>query len=119
MRKVGAVLKGARESAGISQSALAKRIGISASQLAQIESGKRVDPYFSSVARVAGALGMSLDAVATACGIAGFSSRPSKAKPLKATTVKAADQMRQAQRDLEKVLKRLDSTVVDLDRASD
>lgn len=107
MKKVGLVLRAARESAGISQSALAQRIGISAGQLAQIENGQRADPYFSSVARIAGALGLSLDSVAALCGIVGFSKAPRRPISRRAIRIKIGEELDKAQREIEKAAKRL------------
>lgn len=109
MKKVGLVLRAARESAGISQSALARRIGISAGQLAQIENGQRADPYFSSVARIAGALGLSLDSVAALCGTPGFSKTPRVRSSRAAIRIRIGEELDKAQRDISNAAKHLSS----------
>lgn len=107
MKKVGPVLRAARESAGVSQSALARRVGISAAQLAQIENGHRANPHFLTVARIAGAMGLSLDAVASLCGVAGFSKPQRDLSPRRTVRIRIDDELGKAQRDIEKVAKRI------------
>jgi transcriptional regulator with XRE-family HTH domain len=66
--RIGKALKAIREEAGLTQNALARRAKMTASQVSQIESGKRPDPQFSTIARLAAALGVSLDEVAAQSG---------------------------------------------------
>lgn len=68
---MGVVLRKARIDAGLSQDALARRIGMTASQISQIEL-KSSNPGFTTVARIAAVLGMSADDVAAACGVPGY-----------------------------------------------
>jgi transcriptional regulator with XRE-family HTH domain len=65
----------AREGAGLTQNALARRARMTASQVSQVESGKRVDPQFSTVARLAAALGVPLDEIAALGGFDTISNR--------------------------------------------
>lgn len=65
---VGTVLRELRQAAGLSQSALARRAGIAASHLSQLEGQRRGNPRFETVAAVAVALGVSLDYIASQCG---------------------------------------------------
>lgn len=65
---MGAVLKQARLDARFSLRDLAKISGLTASQISQIESGKRADPGFRTVSKIVRALGISLDEVAAGCG---------------------------------------------------
>lgn len=58
----------ARERAGLTQGALARRARMTTSQVSQVESGKRSDPQFSTVLRLAVALNLSLDEVAALGG---------------------------------------------------
>jgi transcriptional regulator with XRE-family HTH domain len=74
------VLKEARERAGLTQEAVARRIGVATSQISQVESGRRSDPYFSTVAKIAGACGVSLDALAAESGYRGFGDRSTTAR---------------------------------------
>lgn len=65
---LGEILREARERAGLTQSDLARRVGIAPNHLVRLESGEKVDPRWSTVVRLAAALGLSLDAIAVACG---------------------------------------------------
>ena len=65
------MLKAARERAGMSQSDLARTAGISPNMISRLEAGERQAPTFATVAKLASALGVSLDAVAAATGTAG------------------------------------------------
>lgn len=71
VKKVGTVLRQARINAGLSQDALARRIGLTASQISQIEL-KSSNPGFTTVAKIAAVVGMSADEVAAACGVPGY-----------------------------------------------
>ena len=62
-KRVGALLKAARTAAKLSMRDLARLTGMTDGQLSQIESGRRADPAFSTVARYARAVGLSLDAL--------------------------------------------------------
>jgi transcriptional regulator with XRE-family HTH domain len=62
------VLRSAREAAELSQTALADRVGLAANHIARLEGGAKVAPRFDTVARLAVALGLSLDDIARACG---------------------------------------------------
>src|SRR6202035_1380350 len=61
LSRVGVSLKSARERAGWSREALAYRSGLSWAAIAQIESGRRREVRLSSLAALAGALGVSVD----------------------------------------------------------
>jgi transcriptional regulator with XRE-family HTH domain len=67
-RTLGQILKAARLRARLSQSAVARSAEIDASILSNIESGKRTDLRFDTVARIAEVLGISLDTIAHDCG---------------------------------------------------
>jgi transcriptional regulator with XRE-family HTH domain len=60
--EAGSQIKLARERAGLSQGELAKRAGVNQSTLQRIESEQR-EPAFGFVSLIAGALGLSLDAL--------------------------------------------------------
>lgn len=62
------VLRSAREAAELSQSALAERVGLASNHIARLESGDKLAPRFETVAKLAAALGLSLDEIAQACG---------------------------------------------------
>jgi transcriptional regulator with XRE-family HTH domain len=50
-----------REAAGLSQQALATAAGLSISVVTHLEQGKKADPRISTVAALAGALGVTVD----------------------------------------------------------
>lgn len=68
-KSIGALLRAHREAVGLSQVALARRLRISQQVLSRIESGARQDPRFSTIARAAGILGISLDGLAAEAGL--------------------------------------------------
>ena len=59
--RIGETLKAARARRGWNREALAYHSGVSWSAIAQIESGRRTDVRLSSLATLAGALGVSVD----------------------------------------------------------
>jgi transcriptional regulator with XRE-family HTH domain len=85
-KAIGIVLKEARERAGLSQAAVSRGAG----RLSQIESGKSVSPEFSTVAVIAGVLGLSLDMAAMECGHLG-SGGSVKASPTPCSLVLIAE----------------------------
>jgi transcriptional regulator with XRE-family HTH domain len=68
-KTVGQVLRALREDAGISRSALARAAKMEPGALFRVENG--ASPSFEMVSRVAKALGVTLDDVATAVGARG------------------------------------------------
>lgn len=83
MASIGKVLKDARLQRGLSQATLAKQAGMTAPRLARIESSRSLALEFGTVSRIAGALGLSLDEVASAIGTRGFSTPLSGLRPRK------------------------------------
>jgi len=63
-RKIGEVLREARLQAKLSIRDVERTSGMPAGAISQIETGARVDPGFSSVTRLAKAIGVSLDDLA-------------------------------------------------------
>lgn len=59
---LGVALKQARGE--LSQNQLASKAGLDASQISMLESGRRVDAYFTTVAKIAKVLNISLDSLA-------------------------------------------------------
>ena len=57
----GKRLKALREAAGLTQQQLAVKAGLSVSNLSQLEQGQKTDPRISTVAALAGALGVTCD----------------------------------------------------------
>jgi transcriptional regulator with XRE-family HTH domain len=94
-------LRKARERAGLSQSSLARAAGIAPDAVSRIESGARANPGFSTVARLASALGLSLDALAEGSVNAHASS--SQANDLRT---------REAVRKARRLLKQVDTILV-------
>lgn len=66
---IGAALRAIRERQKLTMTAVARRAKISDAMLSRIERGERLSPQFVTVARIAYALGASLDEVAHECGI--------------------------------------------------
>lgn len=66
--RLGALLRRARQARGLTLRELSQRTGLSVSAISQIETGLRVDPGFSILARLAQPLGLSLDVLAQDCG---------------------------------------------------
>ncbi len=70
-KSLGAILRSARERAKLSQNELAGKVGLAPSHIVRLESGEKGAPRFDTVARLAIALGLSLDEVARECGYGG------------------------------------------------
>jgi transcriptional regulator with XRE-family HTH domain len=60
---LGSRIRQARARYGMSQVELARRIGVSATALNQIESGKTADPGVSRIVKIAETLGVSTDSL--------------------------------------------------------
>jgi transcriptional regulator with XRE-family HTH domain len=104
---IGKGLKTARERAGLTQSALAR----TTSQVSQVESGKRLDPQFSTVLRLAVALGVSIDEMASLGGYqTGSSQRVARRDPLARTE----SILLRLQRDVERLNRRLGEAIQSL-----
>jgi len=67
---IGAALRRIRERFEISLVSVARRAEISDAMLSRIERGERHSPHFTTVAKIALALGVSLDEIAHEAGIA-------------------------------------------------
>lgn len=118
--KIGAVLRAAREQADISQAGLARRIGISAAQLSQLESGERSDPRFTTILKIASGLGLSLDTIAVACGFPQFKRQSSGDRARKeALLVKSADEVNAIERNLLRTTKRIQTLAKNLRQSHD
>lgn len=77
------VLRAAREKANLSQAELAEGAGLVANHVARLERGDKAYPRFETIARLAGELGLSLDAIAAECGIPGFTKGTDKGTSLR------------------------------------
>lgn len=66
---LGLTLRHAREASGLSVREVARKAGVSPAQVSQIEGGSRKSPGFVSIARIAMALSLSLDDLASAAGL--------------------------------------------------
>lgn len=112
MKSVGEVLKQARKRAGLSQNAVGRRAGMATSQVSQIEAGRRVDPQFSSVAKLAGVIGLSLDLLAAECGFEGFSAAGTrKPKPGPSAAALAESNLLAARRSLSTAAGKIDGAL--------
>ncbi len=111
MKNVGAVLKGARQRAGLSQHAVARRLGIATSQVSQVESGRRADPQFSTVARMAAIVNISLDEIAAQYGLAEYVERPRKSTAKASGATRAASLLLSVQRNAATLSKKVERAV--------
>lgn len=68
-RRLGQILREARVKRALSLRDVERITGIAVSQLSRMELGARENPTFGTIARVASALGLSLDTVSTLAGI--------------------------------------------------
>lgn len=68
---LGPLLRSAREKAGLTQSELARRVGIAPNHVTRLESEEKSNPRFETVARLAVELGLSLDDIAFSVGYRG------------------------------------------------
>ena len=57
---IGKEIRRARRDRGLTQEGLARRANISLNGLAQLEQGGRTDPHYSTLSKLAGALGVSV-----------------------------------------------------------
>ena len=62
-RRLGVVLQGLRARRGLSQQALASRVGVSGAYVAMLETGKRRNPSLMLLQRLAKALGVPITAL--------------------------------------------------------
>lgn len=67
---IGAALRRCREEAGLTLRDVARSSGVSVNQISQVESGRRSDPAFTTVAKIAAGLRLSLDSISRAIGFA-------------------------------------------------
>jgi transcriptional regulator with XRE-family HTH domain len=100
--QIGKALQKARLAAGLSLRELEKRSGMAASQISQIETGRRADPGFSTVLRLAKALEASLDALAGLKEPRAY--RPQISRPAKAALKRAQRQLEDAGQRIAEVL---------------
>jgi transcriptional regulator with XRE-family HTH domain len=70
MSLLGDQIRLARQAYGMSQSELARRVGISKTSMNLIERGEVHDPRWSHVVAIAKALRLSLDTLVAACEVA-------------------------------------------------
>jgi transcriptional regulator with XRE-family HTH domain len=65
-KELGQKIRGLRQDAGLSAAALAKRARLDPAALLRIERGENSNPSFTTVSRIAAALGVSLDSLKSA-----------------------------------------------------
>lgn len=105
-KRIGSALRQARLQAGLSMRDLERRCGLSTGEISQIETGRRVDPGFSVVLRVARGIGISLDDLAARLEDGGAPTVPAgakKAAKAQAAFEKAADQYRRLGAALDRI----------------
>jgi transcriptional regulator with XRE-family HTH domain len=97
-KSIGQAIRSARVSRGLTQRALAKVVGLTVPQVANLEAGTPANPGWKTVVKFAKALGLSLDEVA---GLRG-------SKPIPASIPRAvATALARAQKDAEKATESL------------
>ncbi len=94
---IGSALKRAREDAGFTPRDVSRASGVSVNQISQIETGRRPDPAFTTVARIDAGLLLPLESVSRAIGLA------VEAPPLKSRVTSAGRKHLSASRELEDV----------------
>lgn len=104
-RTLGAVLREARTAAAMSQSALARTADVSANHISRIESGERVEIGFAAVARIALALGLSLDDVAAEIGL--WPAKGRRLDPIVSSSTIILEELRRVVRALNGALARV------------
>lgn len=62
-RKMGSMIRRLRESKPMTQDALAKKVGVTQSYIAQLESGRKTSPSLPRLKRLAKALDVSISAL--------------------------------------------------------
>jgi len=98
MAAIGKVLREARLRLGLSQAAVARRAGMTASQLSHIEVGQSASPEFVTVSRIAAALQLSLDDVASKSGVAGFGKPARRGPSLIAESIETMEELTRIER---------------------
>jgi transcriptional regulator with XRE-family HTH domain len=98
------VLRRLRERRGLSQAALAREISMAPNMISRLEAGERNQPTFGTVAKIASALGASLDNIAAACGYGAAGANPSEPQLERvfADLQKAREQLHSVDEDLSK-----------------
>ena len=61
---LGRSIRAERRRAGLTQAELARKASIAPNHLSRLESGEKIDPRFTTIAKLAAALDVSLDALA-------------------------------------------------------
>lgn len=102
-RRLGEVIRELRESAGLTQHALAKAATIDQAVLARVENETRAGVQFATVCRLAAALGVSLDDLAAAAGLKGRRT----ASPRAGVSAKTLAEITRARLALERALREL------------
>lgn len=102
---IGAALRRIRERMDVSLVSVARRAGISDAMLSRIERGERMSPHFTTVAKIALVLGVSLDEIAHEAGIPVAVHR--KTSSTAATEIRRAEHLEAAIRYLDRARERL------------
>lgn len=97
-KRIGEILKEARLEAGLSTRALERSTGMGTGEISQIESGRRADPAFSVVLRLARGIGISMEDLALR-----FEGLPTVDRASAASPAKAASAIARAKAQHEKL----------------
>lgn len=93
-RQLGQILREARVKRALSLRDVERMTGIAVSQLSRMELGARENPTFGTVARIASALGLSLDTLSALAGIGGGAAADDGRLPDAARMAKALEAAR-------------------------
>lgn len=110
-KRVGEVFRRARIDAGLSLRDVAAITGMSDGQISQIEGGVRSDPKFSTIARLAGAIGISLDRLAAECGYSGIETPRMSVEPSARERAALLRNLESAKAAAESLVERIDKAV--------
>lgn len=112
-KRLGQVLRQARERVGLSQSALARAISGTQAQISRLEGGQREVTRFDTIARIAEVTGASLDHLAYECG---YISKPSPARRSpSAGLTRALTRIKKASKSAESASRDLEDAMADLE----
>lgn len=108
-RKLGEAFAARRQRLGLSQNAVAAKAGLDSTVVLRLERGAKGGIQFTTVCRLAAALGLSLDRLATAAGLGTFGKPRARGRAL---TVRVR-RLRSLATDLQSTLDHLSSDIED------
>lgn len=100
-KSIGEVLRTRRVRLGLSQTDVAKIVGVAPNQISRVESGGRPNLYFETVARIAFALEIPLDDLSAQCGFRPPTQSKNAPGPALAIATHNLETLRRQAQDLE------------------